>query len=427
MRSFLDQPGLPLVHTQLSCTNNKASLRLSQSRYLPYGSIDNAHLQWKLPVCVRFERAGKSARQCFVLDQPRRDFAVEGGCADWYLPNADAAGYYRFAMADPDFSALRTQLAALTPVERVSYADAISSAFIQGKLSPEALLDAVPTFAGSDIPQVATALLPQFAWIREYLASDATRPALDAFASALFGSRTLALGMRRLPTDTDMSTQLRVRLVEFLAFTAHDRAVRQSLNELGRSALGLDAGGSVDLMRVDPDLRGEALKVAVQDSGEPAFKAVLGELAVNHQTRQRYELLAALGATHDPLLGEQARNYALTPAVPVGEFRFLYQSQVAEPENRAAFWQWLQANFDSLAARLPDQVQSSLIRLAAAGACSKSQSEQLRLWFTPRLNNLIGGERILSQSLEAIDQCTALREHFGEQSLTLWARAHASR
>jgi alanyl aminopeptidase len=198
------------------------------------------------------------------------------------------------------------------------------------------------------------------------------------------------------------------------------------LNELGRSALGLDGGGSVDLRRLDPDLRGEALKVAVQDSGEPAFKAVQGELAVNHQTRQRYEMLAALGATHDPVLGEQARNYGLTPTVPVGEFRFLYQSQVAEPENRAAFWQWLQTHFDSLAARMPDQVQSSLIRLAAAGGCSKSQSEQLRMWFTPRLNSLIGGERILSQSLEAIDQCAALREHFGKQSLTQWAQAHSS-
>jgi alanyl aminopeptidase len=169
------------------------------------------------------------------------------------------------------------------------------------------------------------------------------------------------------------------------------------------------------------------LKVAVQDSGEPAFKAILGELAVNHQTRQRYEMLAALAATHDPKLGEQARDYGLTPAVAVGEIQFLYGSQVGEIENRDAFWQWLQTHYAALTARLPDQYQSFIIRLAAAKRCSPSQSDELRAWFAPRLKSIIGGERVLAQSLESIDQCAALREHVGQQALASWAAAHPSK
>ena len=186
----------------------------------------------------------------------------------------------------------------------------------------------------------------------------------------------------------------------------------------------MDGSGTVDLSRVDSDIRGDALKAAVQDSGEPAFKAVLGELAVNHQTRQRYELLAALGATHDPNLGEQARNYGTTSAVAVGELRFLYGSVVAEPENVDAFWQWLKTHYQALAARLPDQFQSVLIRYAADNRCSKPQSDELRTWFAPRISRIVGGDRVLAQSLEGIDQCTALREHLGEASLAIWARSH---
>lgn len=236
-----------------------------------------------------------------------------------------------------------------------------------------------------------------------------------------------ALGLRRLPSDTDVITQLRVRLIEFLAFTTRDATLRRALNDQGRLALGLDGTGTVDLSRVDPDIREAALKVAVQDSGEPAFKAVLGELAVNHQTRQRYELLAALGATHDPKLGEQARNYGTTSAVAVGELRFLYGSSVAEPENVDAFWQWLKTHYEALAVRLPDQFQSVVIRLAAVNRCSKPQSDELRAWFAPRITNIVGGDRVLAQSLEAIDQCTALREHVGEASLAIWAAAHPIR
>jgi alanyl aminopeptidase len=427
MHSFLDQPGIPLVHTSLTCANGAATLALSQTQYLPFGVAGKEHVQWSLPVCVRLERGEKSAKQCFLLDRPQHDFPVEGGCATSYLPNANAAGYYRFSMPAADLAALSAAIGALTPPEQLIYADAVSNAFIQGGTTPGEVLDAMPTFSGSPTPQVATALFDRFAWIREYLATDATRPALDAYAASLYAPRAAALGLRRLPSDTDVITQLRVRLVGFLAFTTRDATLRRALNEQGRLALGLDGSGTVDLSRVDSDIRGDALKAAVQDSGEPAFKAVLGELAVNHQTRQRYELLAALGATHDPNLGEQAWNYGTTSAVAVGELRFLYGSVVAEPENVDAFWQWLKTHYQALAARLPDQFQSVLIRYAADNRCSKPQSDELRTWFAPRISRIVGGDRVLAQSLEGIDQCTALREHAGEASLATWAAAHPIR
>jgi len=424
MHSFLDQPGIPLVHTSLTCTHGTATLALSQSRYLPFGVAAKDNVRWSLPVCVRFDRAGKSAKQCFLLDRPQHDFPVEGGCAASYLPNANAAGYYRFSMAKADLAALSAAIGALTAPEQLIYADAVSNSFMRGTAAPGEVLDAMPTFSGSATPQVATALFDRFAWIREYLATDATRPALDAYAASLYGARAAALGLRRLPSDTDVITQLRVRLIEFLAFTTRDAALRRALNDQGRLALGLDGSGTVDLSRVGSDIRGDALKAAVQDSGEPAFKAVLGELAVNHQTQQRYELLAALGATHDPSLGERVRNYGTTSAVAVGELRFLYGSEVAEPENVDAFWQWLKTHYEALAARLPDQFQTLIIRFAGANRCSKAQSDELRTWFEPRITGIVGGDRVLAQSLEGIDQCTALREHLGEASLAIWAASH---
>jgi alanyl aminopeptidase len=427
MHSFLDQPGIPFVHTSLTCAHGTATLALGQSRYLPYGVAGNEKVQWSLPVCVRLDRGEKSAKQCFLLDRSQHEFAVEEGCATSYLPNANAAGYYRFSMPAADLKALGATVASLKPPEQLIYADAVSSSFVQGSSTPGEVLDAMPTLAGSQTPQVATALFSRFAWIREYLATDATRPALDAYAASLYAKRAAALGLRRQPSDTDAVTQLRVRLVDFLAFTTRDAALRRELNEQGRIALGLNGTGTVDLARVDADIRGAALEVAVQDSGESAFKAVLGELAVNHQTRQRYELLAALGATHDPVQGEQARNYGTTSAVAVGELRFLYGSSVAEPENVDAFWQWLKTHYDALEARLPDQFQSDIIHLAAVNRCSQSQADELNRWFTPRIANIVGGDRVLAQSLEAIDQCASLREHVGEASLASWAAANPVR
>ncbi len=427
MRSFLDQPGLPLVRAELKCKDGRGAIEFSQSRYLPYGVMSNDNLQWQVPVCARFSQDGKSNKQCFLLDKPKREFALDGGCVQWTMPNADASGYYRFTLGNADFAALKSQVAALSPAEQLVYADAISSAFDQGTIGPEVVLDAMPALASSGMPQIATALFGSFEWIRDHLATDATRPALDAYAAGLYAPRLKALGLHRRPGDSDAISLLRVELVNFLALTVHDKTVRAQLASEGRAALGLDGGGKVDLGKLDPDIRGSALKVAVQESGEAAFKAVQEELKTNHQTQQRYELLAALGATHDGKLAEDARNYGLTPAVAVGEIPYLFRAHVGEKENRAGFWTWLKSHFDSLHARLPDSYQASPIAFAGSGRCSKPEGEEVQQWFAPRIKDVIGGQRELAQTLESVGTCGALREHVGEKALAQWAEAHPRR
>ena len=424
MRSFLDQPGLPLVHAELKCKGGKGAIELSQSRYLPYGVMSNDNLQWQVPVCTRVGSDGKTSKRCFLLDRPKREFALDGGCVQWTMPNADASGYYRFTLDKTDFAALKNQVAGLAPAEQLVYADAISSAFDQGTIGPEVVLDAMPALASSNMPQIATALFGSFEWIREHIATDATRPALDAYAAQLYGPRLKEIGLHKRSGDSGAISLLRVDLVNFLAQVVRDKTLRAQLNGEGRIALGLDGGGKVDLAKLDPDIRSNALKVTVQDSGEAAFKAAQEELKTNHQTQQRYELLAALGATHDAKLAEDVRNYGLTAAVAVGEIPYLFRAHVSEEENRAGFWTWLKSHFDALHARLPDSYQASPIALAGTGRCSKSDGEEVRQWFAPRIKDVIGGERELAQTLEGVGTCGVLREHVGEKALTQWSEAH---
>ncbi len=427
MRSLLDQPGIPFVHAGLTCSAGKATLTLSQSRYLPFGVMGKDGSGWNVPVCARFGHADKSVTQCFLLDKPQQTFPVDGGCADWYLPNADAAGYYRFTMADADFATLGKRVSSLSAGEQMTYADAVSSSFHRGDVSPATVLGAIPALASSDMPQVATALLRDFQWIREHLATDATRPALDAYATALYAPRLKSLGLQRRADETASTTNLRVRLAEFLALTVRNADVRKSLNQEGRKVLGLDGGGKVDLAHADPDLLKTMLMVTVQESGKPAFEAVLGELGHNHETAQRYELLAALGATRDAALGERARDYALTPAVQLGEMSRLYGANIDEPENRAAFWTWFQAHYEPLKERMSPLARGYLPAVPASGRCSTAQADELRNFFEPRIKDLTGGERILAQTLEGIAQCNSLREHVGEKSLATWAEEHPAR
>lgn len=426
MRSFLDQPGIPLVHTELTCNEGKASLALSQSRYLPYGVLGGGEPRWSAPVCTRFGRGGKSDTQCFLLEQAQQRFAVDGGCPDWYLPNADARGYYRFDMAPADVAKLGTAVAHLSAPEQVVYADSLDSAFQRGDLGPAAILDAMPQLAGSDMPQVATALFGPFEWIREHLTDENTRAVLDAYAAKLYEPRMQALGYRRKDGDAPTTIALRTRIASFLALTVRDAKVRAELDKQGRAALGLDGSGKADLSRADSDLLRSALDVAVQQGGVAAFDAAQKEFTINRDTAQRYALLAALGSTRDPALATKARDYGLTPAVQIGEMYNLYNAQMDQPENRAAMWRWLIDHYDAYRARMPAFEQGYMPKTFAEGRCSGTAADEISAFFAPRTKDLVGSERGLGQTLEGIRQCSSLREHVGSKDLSRWIEGHSA-
>ena len=254
MRSFLDQPGLPLVHTELSCADGKATLAMSQARYLPFGVMAANESTWGVPVCARFGRGGASTTQCFLLDQSKQSFPVEGGCADWYLPNANASGYYRFAMNEKEFAALGKTVGTLQADEQVIYADAIASAFRRGEASPAQVLEALPVLAKSDQPEVVTSLIGTVEWLHLHLANKTTMPVLDAYVTHIYGPLLQAVCYRKKAGESSSTTQLREDLAEFLALEIRDPVTRKALSEQGRAALGLDGGGKVDLSKADADL-----------------------------------------------------------------------------------------------------------------------------------------------------------------------------
>ncbi|HET9048488.1 MAG TPA: M1 family metallopeptidase [Chiayiivirga sp.] len=425
MRSFLDQPGVPLISAQVQCDDGKATLALSQSRYLPYQVSEETRRLWTVPVCLRLGHGAGSATQCVLLEQAQQSFALEGACPDWVMPNADAAGYYRFELDPAATRSLQSASTQLSAAEQLMYADALSSAFNRGTLDPVAVLDAVPALATSDTPQVATALLWTVSWVRENLLDDAQRAELGTWLASVYAPRMKTLGWRRNDGESLSTTTLRSRVVGLLV-DANDPAARRALGEQGRKALGLDGAEGVDLTRADADLLGTALQVAVQDGGAPVYEAARKAFEASRDTRHRYALLSAMGSTRDPELAAKARAYGLTEAVQLGEMSRLYGAQMGERENHAATWQWLTQNYDALRPRLSPFGQGGLPSMFSGGRCSAEAARELEAFFAPRVMDLVGGERGLRQTLERIKQCSALRAHIDTQPLAAWIKARGA-
>ncbi|HUH30381.1 MAG TPA: M1 family metallopeptidase, partial [Rhodanobacter sp.] len=109
--SFLNQPGVPYVQTEVTEQNGQIVLKLSQSRYLPYGSKGDTQHVWGVPMCVRYGTADGSKVSCELFDQAHGTLTLAGASKPtWVMPNADGRGYYRFAMNAGDLARLAAQV-----------------------------------------------------------------------------------------------------------------------------------------------------------------------------------------------------------------------------------------------------------------------------------------------------------------------------
>ena len=88
MRSFVDQPGVPIVSAALRCEGGAGKVTLTQKRF--FNAADQPSAQpWKVPVCLKWQ----GGASCTLLDTATKEVALPA-CPTWLLANADAAGYY---------------------------------------------------------------------------------------------------------------------------------------------------------------------------------------------------------------------------------------------------------------------------------------------------------------------------------------------
>lgn len=427
MRSFLDQPGVPLVSSRLQCSDGKAVLQLSQQRYFPAGSEGSGEQRWGIPFCVRSGKDGKQTTQCQLLDQVSASMALDGGCPDWYLPNAQGRGYYRVGLGKEELQRLTAAADSLDDRDQLAFADAIKAGFERGDVEAAAVLAAAGRLAGAKTREVALILQNELVWIRRNLADAQTRPALDAYVSQLYLPRLRALGYVRRAGENPDDALLRADLAELLGRKVENAEVRAALLQQGKAVLQPDAAGRLRFGAANYDLLGTVLAVTVQELGVPAVDALIAELAKNSDASLRLSMAMALGTTTDPALGQRVREFAVSDAAKISETARILATHQYEPRNRAALWQWLQRRYAQVVARTPVFVHGKLPELLSEGWCETRQATVVAEFFAKNPLQVSGVAQGLRRAQEAINLCAARRERQGTASLAAWARGQAGK
>ncbi|MEC7524460.1 MAG: M1 family metallopeptidase [Myxococcota bacterium] len=409
--SFLNQPGVPLVEVTPVCEGETGSLALRQSRYLPLGSQASASRTWQVPFCARYHAGGEVRQVCELVTEADATVSLEGGCADWVMPNAGGVGYYRWTLPSEALEGLRSRgLRELDVRETMSFADSIEAGFLAGRISYADAMNALTPLVRREERALATAPMELTELAVDRLLDGDDRERAQVWAQRLYRPQRRRLGWDARRGEDPETALLRAEVLGFLARVADDPIVRRDAARRGRAYLGLGAGGEIQPDAVAPDLAAMAVTVAIQEGGEPVFEHALARFRAASDPMVRGNLLRGLSGARTEALGSAVLGLTLDEGVRVNEIFRPLMGQMGERESRERTWTWLQENYDALLGRMGPGY-AGYLPYAGTAFCEAGKAQQLRAFFEPRVAATQGGPRNLEAAVESVELCAARVEH----------------
>jgi cytosol alanyl aminopeptidase len=403
LATFLEQPGAPEITATLVCDRGQPPrVTLSQQRYVPPGAPPAAALKpWHVPVCVAFDRGGKRAEACSLLDAPTGAITLDAAaCPRWMMPNVEGRGYYRNVYTAAQVSALRDDAwAQLKPAERrVMFFDA-TDAVTLGKLPLSLVLSFVPRlFAAGDRFSIRAALeMPIGA--REFV-PDELRPTYEAWLRKTFGPAARKFGWA--PKDGDS-----------IDIEAARSGVLRAVAGVGREpVLTAEAVKLAAKWRDLPQsIRGQVVALAAHAS-PPMFERLLREVYTETDRARRQEIVGALASVPDVVQQRAALALMLDPKMDIRDTQFMLFG-ADRRANRLVAQQFVKENKDALMKRIPSDGTTggqSWLAYVFTSSCSAESRDEVVAYVNLNFAGLAGGERIVKQAIEGMDQCIARRK-----------------
>ncbi|MFI5366051.1 MAG: M1 family metallopeptidase [Candidatus Binatia bacterium] len=404
--TFLDQPGAPLLTVSTACSNGRAQVSITQSRYRPEGSQAPSGSLWHVPFCIRYGGGRTAHRQCTLMTGERADMRLEAaGCPRWMYPNADETGYYRWGLPESQLLALGdVGRARLTAPEEAALPGDLDALLIAAQLDGGTYLKMLGHLAHSEQRQVVEAVIG--GWHRVYHATvdvddGVSADAFAAYVRGALGKRARTLGMLPKSGESAETELLRAQIIPAVADLGRAAALRAQAHDLTRRFLS-------DPRAVPAAAAEIALPVAALDGDAALHEALVAALRRADDPRERSILLSGIGGFRDPTLFKRSLDLYCTDTLRVNELGDVMDHARDAALLQAEAFAWLSDNFERVAAKLGDDGASALPSVGG-GFCDAAGRDRVQAFFAVPAHQRPGSARTLAQTLEGIDQCIRLR------------------
>lgn len=408
--TFLNQPGVPLVRIKSTCSDRDLIVQLSQS---PFGTTKaDDKRKWSIPVCIRDVVKGRY-RTCTMLTERTATLTAPQQCGATLMPNADGAGYYRFAMSSADWQSLAAQRVRLSPAEQLAMLHSLRAAFRVGETDAKtylAALKAVESGNTWDTVALAHNLLLE---LRKELVAKNDLPAFEQTVRAWIAPAFASTGLAPKRREPPATTLLRAELAQAMVTVARDPGTLTALAAKGASLLRAMAQGQPP-EPIAPELVEAAIWAAINTGGEPIARDAMGAIKGSSDAQFRSLAIAALAAARDPAANQEIEEFIVSGALTVREQGAYMRNAFQDADRRAGAWEWLRRDFKRISASVPRDARSRLVSLTA-NLCADQSRAEIEWFFKPMLTEISGAPRVYANALETVDRCVAWRKAKGAE------------
>ena len=394
MKSFVEQPGAPMLSVQTRCVAGNTEVSLKQQRFVGApGAPAAAPQTWTLPVCVK-TAAGPAT--CTIVTQAEQTIRAPGcGAA---MVNADAHGYYFTEYEPAAVAALATRTPPLSSVERISLLGDEWRMLRAGRHDVGVFLDLAAAFAKDESPEVLGAFVGRLGSVGGDIADASQRPAFEAWVQARLRPALDAIGLTDGLKDSDQVNSRRGMLLQLLS---GDPAVQKRARELAEAYMAKPTS-------LSPTLVSPVLQVAAAGGDAALYDRYLARMtAASAAPDEFYRYFNTLASFRDPSLVTRTQQFALSSQVRSQDAPVLFAQLLGSPATQDGTWALVKAEWPALTAKLGTFQGLPNIVGSLGAFCSADRAADIKAFFDA--HPVPEAARALQQSLERIATCAAVK------------------
>ena len=397
--TFVNQPGVPLLDVSIACTGSQTTVTLKQQRFV----IDAAHAEsgrWQIPICVK--APGHATPTCDVMTDVSKTMNLAGACTDWVFANAGAHGYYRTAYPSEMLRAIAPRVATdLTAPERLILLDDEWALVRAGRHTAGDYLTLAAGYGREHTSGVLDEVARRLGAIDEDLTTETTRPQLQTFTRSLLRPLLDEIGFAGSAGDSDERRSLRAVLIGALGTFGRDADV------IAKSRAALDrslAGGPA----LEATVAGAIVKAAATSGDEKLFDALTAAAERAPSPEDQYRYLFALADFQDPALIQRGLERSLTPQLRSQDTAIYLARFLVNQASRSLAWTFVTAHWAALEPKVVISLGDANLTRSLGAFCDARSRDDIKAFFAA--HPLPGAVRTLTQTLEQINNCIALRD-----------------
>ncbi len=404
LMSFINQPGVPVIDVDLRCDTTPVTAQVQQSRYLPLGSSGSTEQTWTLPICL----ATDDEHYCQVINTPSATLELgETQCPTAVHPNPHGA-YYRFNMSNEAWRSLITHVPELSSQEALTMVDSLDAALRSGDLEAGIWLAGISALAQHSNADVVELAATKFAATAKVLP-----PQNGSVLAAQYSRNLFQPILRDLDEPSSIpANRLKDTLSSQLMTFAKVAELRAPL--IRKGVTFVESGGDFAAADLAEDKLELALTMAVEERGKNFYQQLL-QLALHAEEPAIVSAsLQALAATPDAHQTRKLLEHVQEEDFALRDTLDLIYALFANEQTHDLSFQWLQENLDSIFARMPPVWRGFWLPGLGSDFCTTEKAQAWHDFVTSHGDKLGSYERELSNTVEKIETCAALRTHISD-------------